>query len=489
MRNKGILIRKMSGAVLCILLLAPATLMAQEKMPITTSSEEARELFIEGRAQFEKFNLTKSSNLLHQAIEIDPEFAMAHLYLSVSEGGGTSFALKTLNKAIKFSSKVSEGERQLIHLSRAMQSGNETAGESHTNALLKLHPEDERTQLWIGYYRFNQGKYMDALSHFKRAEKLNKAFHPVYNVSGYAYMILKKPVKAEQYFRKYLEILPDAANPHDSYAEFLMNQKRFDESVKHYKKALQLNPNFVSIHKHLGDICLFRDDKKSARQHYRNLYLNAPNHKLKFSAILLEASVDLCNNNPDAALRVIDRYSLLAEELDLPYHKFYSCAYKGHILSENISTEKALNQYRKAGEIAKNSDLTEKVRNNLLILAHLWELNALAKNYNTVKEAETARKRCEALISDQKNPMYRENYHRACGIMEMKKGHFERARNHFAKAGENPLTWYYIGQAWHQEGDHYKAHEWYRKVAGCCNNSLNLGNVKYKAFMGLQEKL
>ena len=73
MRNKGILIRKMSGAVLCILLLAPAALNAQEKMPITTSSEEARELFIEGRDQAEKLNISKSIDLLDRAIELDPE--------------------------------------------------------------------------------------------------------------------------------------------------------------------------------------------------------------------------------------------------------------------------------------------------------------------------------------------------------------------------------------------------------------------------------
>ena len=51
MRKKGILIRKMLGATLCLVLLATTALNAQQKMPITTSSEEARELFIEGRDQ------------------------------------------------------------------------------------------------------------------------------------------------------------------------------------------------------------------------------------------------------------------------------------------------------------------------------------------------------------------------------------------------------------------------------------------------------
>ncbi len=486
MKTQFILTGKMLIIAVVISLLTASALMAQEKMPITTSSEEARELFIEGRDQFEKFNLTKSSNLLHQAIEVDPEFAMAHLYLSASEGGVSSFALKTLNKAIKFSSKVSEGERQLIHLSRAMQSGNKTAGESHTKALLKLHPEDERIQLWIGYYHFNQGKYMDALSHFKRAEKLNKAFHPVYNVSGYAYMILKKPVKAEQYFRKYLEILPDAANSHDSYAEFLRKQGRFDEAIEHYKKAITYSPGFLASHKGLADSYLFKGEYGLAREQYRNYYKHGSNRNLQFNSLLWEATVDLHEKNPESALKIMDRYIDLAEERKLPYYKVYGRAYKAGILNENGETEKALKLYRKAIKVAETEDMDEEIRMNLKSLAHLWEFYGLASNGN-MDEAELARTQCNEMLALRENPYHRQVYYGACGIMEIKKGNYRQARKNLSKGYEGPFTWYYRGLAWEKSGNNKKAREWYEKVTKDYNNSMELGVFRNKAMAGLRK--
>jgi hypothetical protein len=68
----NVFVRKMLGSALCLLLLAPAALMAQKKMPITTPSEEARALFIEGKTHLERFERTKAIELLDKAIELDP---------------------------------------------------------------------------------------------------------------------------------------------------------------------------------------------------------------------------------------------------------------------------------------------------------------------------------------------------------------------------------------------------------------------------------
>ena len=128
----------------------------------------------------------------------------------------------------------------MIHLKKAIKTGNKKAGEIHREALLKLHPQDERVQLWVGNSLYYQAEYRKALTHFKKAKRLNESFHLAYNILGYTYMNLGKPEKAEEYFKAYLRMLPDAANPHDSYAEFLRKQGRFDEAIEHYTKAINM---------------------------------------------------------------------------------------------------------------------------------------------------------------------------------------------------------------------------------------------------------
>ena len=52
--------------------------------------------------------------------------------------------------------------------------------------------------------------------------------------------------------KKYVELIPDDPNPHDSYAELLMKRGRFAESIAAYEKALSLDPNFVASHVGIG---------------------------------------------------------------------------------------------------------------------------------------------------------------------------------------------------------------------------------------------
>jgi len=482
----NVFIKNLLGLTLCMLLLAPAALMAQEEMPITTSSEEARELFIEGRDQAEMLKTAKSTELLKRAVELDPEFASAYLFLSFSEGGGTGFAPDPLNKAVDLSHKASEGERQMIHLIKAIRAGNERAAEIHRQALLKLHPQDERVQLWVGNSLYFQEEYRKALTHFKKAKRLNESFHLAYNILGYTYMNLGKPEKAEEYFKAYLRMLPDAANPHDSYAEFLRKQGRFDEAIEHYKKAISYNPGFLASQKGLADCYLFKGEYGLAREQYRNYSKHTSNKNNKFNSLLWEATVDLHENKPESALQVMDQYIDLADERELPYYKVYGRAYMAGILNETGQPAKAIRLYREAIRTAETEDMDENIRMNLKTLAHLWEFYALASN-GDMADAEAARTQCHEMVSRQENPYHSQAYNAACGIMEIKKGDYRQARKHLSKAYEGPFTWYYTGLAWEKSGNQRKARKWYEKVAKHYSNTIELGIFRNKAMAGLRE--
>jgi len=53
-----------------------------DKIPITTSSNEARKLYLEGRDLLEKLRATDARHLFEQAAAKDPNFALAYVGLA-----------------------------------------------------------------------------------------------------------------------------------------------------------------------------------------------------------------------------------------------------------------------------------------------------------------------------------------------------------------------------------------------------------------------
>jgi tetratricopeptide (TPR) repeat protein len=245
---------RMLGCVLVVLLGAGARpLLAQTKaapdkvakVPITTSSEQARTLYLQGRDLAEKLRATDARKFYEQAVAADKGFALGHLGLANTSGTNKEF-VDALTRAASLAGHVSEGERHMILAVEAGLKGDPAGVLSHYNELVRLFPNDERARTLIGNVYFGRQEYESAIKHFVRATEINPSFSQPYNQMGYAYRFLEKYSEAESAFKKYTQLIPNDPNPYDSYAEFLMKVGRFAESIKMYEKALAIDPNFVA---------------------------------------------------------------------------------------------------------------------------------------------------------------------------------------------------------------------------------------------------
>src|SRR5262249_27729107 len=88
------------------------------KIPITTSSAEAKSEFLQGRDLAEKLRVTDSIQHYEKAVSLDPSFATAELNLATSAPTGREF-FDHLNKAVSLADKASNGERLLILATQA----------------------------------------------------------------------------------------------------------------------------------------------------------------------------------------------------------------------------------------------------------------------------------------------------------------------------------------------------------------------------------
>ena len=222
------------------------------KVPITTSSDEARQLYLKARDLADKLRITDARGLYAEAVAKDPKFALAYLGLATTAGTTGEFVDAT-KRAVALAGSVSEGERHLILAGDAGLKGDPAAVLSHYNEAARLFPDDERVLTLLGTVYFGRQEYENAIKYYVRATKANPDFTTPYNQLGYAYRFLERYDDAETTFKKYIELLPNDPNPYDSYAELLMKVGRFDESIKMYQKALSIDPNFVASYVGIGN--------------------------------------------------------------------------------------------------------------------------------------------------------------------------------------------------------------------------------------------
>ena len=149
--------------------------MAADRIPITTSSEEARQLYLKGRDLVEKLRATDARPLFEQALAKDPSFALAQLGLANTAGTAKEFFAATA-KAVELSPKASEPERLLIC---AIDAGAKCEPARQTDCLTKLIaavPDDERAHNQLAQSLFGQQDYAAAIVEYKKATTLNPQF-------------------------------------------------------------------------------------------------------------------------------------------------------------------------------------------------------------------------------------------------------------------------------------------------------------------------
>src|SRR5262245_29854211 len=220
---------------------------ASGKIPVTTASEAAKKVFLEGRELAEKLQAQDSIQHFDKAIALDPGFALAELSRANAAPTPKEF-FDHLRKAVSLSAKVADGERWLILATEAGANGDAAKQKGYLEQLVAAYPDDERANFNLGGYYFGQQDFAAAIEHYKKATELAPSYSPAYNILGYAYRQNGDYANAEQSFKKYIELIPKDPNPYDSYAELLLKMGRFQDSLVQYVKALAIDPNFIASH-------------------------------------------------------------------------------------------------------------------------------------------------------------------------------------------------------------------------------------------------
>ncbi len=454
------------GVVCCIMFvwLGCAKKVDDGKIPVTTTSEEARKEFLVGRDMAENLSLTNSLEHFDKAIALDPNFALAHLNRANASATAKDF-FAHLKMAVAAAEKVSEGERLFILANEAGANANTQKQQEYFEKLVKLFPKDERAHFNLGGFYFGQQEYNKAIVHYNKATELAPNYSPVYNILGYAYRQVEDYLEAEKAFKKYTELIPNDPNPHDSYAELLLKMGRFDESISHYQKALAIDPNFVASRIGIATNYMYKGMPDEGTAELKKMFDMARNDGERRQAIFVQAVLYADNGKLELAMQEADKLFAVAENIQDAANMSGDLTFKGNILSEMGRYDDAQRAFEKSVQLVEGSDLSVEIKENARLFHH-FNLVPIAIGKKDMKmaraEAEAFRKGAEA----SKNPNQIRQAHEQAGSIALAEKNYDLAIAELEQANQqNPYNLYRLGWAYQEKGDAAKAKEFYAKAA------------------------
>ena len=442
-------------------------------IPITTASEEARQLFLQGRDKSENIEFDKAAVLFDQAIQKDPNFAFAYIYRSAS-GGGSAIALENRNKALALLGSVTPGERLTIKYMVAQTQQQTAQAKKYLDSLLAAFPMDKRVQLMAGVYHRSLGDLKTAVTYYQKAVALDTTYAPPYNLLGYDYASLGNPEGAEKAFKTYMRLLPTYANPVDSYAEFLRLQGRYDEAVVQYRKVLEMDPSFTVSISGIGDCYLCKGDGKQAREYYRQFIEKSPQIDDKLAGYFSLAATYVMEGNIPEALKVLEERRVLAVAQNQNSPVVYSVANQGYLLCAFGKAQEGLKKYNEAITLAKTLSMPERTRENILFRSNSWLAYAYtqAKSYPKAKEYLTAFTKD---VEQRGNPGEPDDVKSLHGYIAVMEGNYDEGIKQLTNIPDNPPNLYTLTLAYVKKGDKENAGETIKQLRKW--ETVTLGNA------------
>jgi len=338
---------------------------------VTTKNMEAYNYFLRGREDLEKFYYADARRSLERAVELDPEFALAHLYLArvYSFLGNSVKTKEEIEKFQKLGRKKVKGLDGLYTEAFMATFENKEKGQEKYFKLLKeiakKYPDEKRVHFDLAKYYQGQGMTQEAIKEFNTALKLDPKFGYAINQLAYLYSSRNEFEKALEYFKKYAEVSPGNANPFDSMGEMYFRMGKLDQAVEKFRDALEIKPDFSSGWK-ISYIYALQEDYDEAFKWVDQYIDQAPSLPLKSVGYQLKAFYYHILGNLEQAFKAIDKAEELAWKekdmnlVDVAYRmKLWICYEWGKIGLYRDYAKKRM-------EFRTNNDLGDENYNNIL---------------------------------------------------------------------------------------------------------------------------
>ncbi len=327
-------------------------------MPITTSSEEARELYLQGMDFVEEWKIDYSDSLFKRAIELDSQFALAYFQLSDYQG---------IKRAAELVDLVSEGEAYLIRAKKAYFDRNHPLCDSFIDKLLSRHPKDPYAWYYASHTLHNRDT-SKAIKYLEKALRVDEYYAPAYSRLGRLKIEQENYQEAAIAFSTYLNYMPYSANAQDNYGDCMQLMGDYNTAIMHYQRALQSNSDFYLAHWKIAFLSTLRSDYQLALFHAECL-LASESAWARFLGWNALANLPYLGNELGKAISILDSCAFSFRQSGDWNYEISIMIEKGWFLLMESQWDWARSAFESASELATDYFEQDKINQTLLIFA------------------------------------------------------------------------------------------------------------------------
>ena len=269
---------------------------------------------------------------------------------------------------------------------------------------------------------------------------------------------------AEKAFQKYIELIPNDPNPYDSYAELLMKEGKYDQSIENYQKALTYNPHFVSSMLGIAADEMYKGNYDSSRAEIQKLYESARNNGEKRAANFAMAVTYIDEGNLDMALNEIQKNFDIADMGNDFANMSGDLVNKGTILLAMGKSKDALDNFQQAVDVFDKSASPQQLKDNVKLGLLYNEAQVAIQK----KDFKTATAKAEDFMNGVKainNANQIKLAHQLNGMIALAQKKADDCLTELGQANQqNPYNIYRMALAYQMKGDKDKAKEYCEKV-------------------------
>jgi serine/threonine protein kinase/Tfp pilus assembly protein PilF len=249
----------------------------------TTTSMEAYNNFLKGRDLYDKYYYEDARLALQKAVDKDPGFASAYLYLAYVYGGLRNVKLQedSYTRAEALSEKATEKERLYIKASYAEAIEKDPGKRFRIlQELVGKFPQEKRARVNLAHYYWGKKIFPEAIRELGKTVELDPNYGRALELFAYVYRDMGEMEKATEYLKKYSAVSPGDADPFAVMGELYFSAGKLDEAIVSFRQALKIKPNY-GVGEWIAYIQAVKGEYREALSSVDEYIKNAPSRGLQ----------------------------------------------------------------------------------------------------------------------------------------------------------------------------------------------------------------
>jgi len=269
-----------------------------------THHTEAYREYLKGRFYWNKRteeNFRKGIENFHQAIELDPNYALAYagladsyillgFYGSESPDDVMPKGKAAAVKALELDDSLAEAHNSLAYIHYTYE-WNWLAAEKEFKKAIKLNPKYATAHHWYAFKLAAMGRHDDAIAEMKLARELDPLALIINAEVGWAYYFSRQYDQALEQFQKTLEMDSSFGVTYMFLGMAYIQQERFAEAISELRQAVELSGGSLIMKATLGHALGRSGERKAAEKMIEELTKSSGGHISGYNVALIYAGL------------------------------------------------------------------------------------------------------------------------------------------------------------------------------------------------------